>query len=742
MLLLLILTSASLVSAQTITNGSTGTTYNSVPGTNTLNAGDTRTYTGTSANGAVLLGAGHALVINGTLSSTDPSGGARAVRLANSSGTYTITIGSTGIVQAQSNDAFKNQSSSSAITLTNNGQILALNPVPNSPFTTFVGQALDFDSNTGVSTITNNLGAVIQADGTDAIRVGSNMTITNNGSIIGNSKINDSAANNNSNYNASNSFDTSEGVDFRSASNSSLINSGTISGTRHGVDGDTAGTNIVVTNNTSGFIIGKNGSGIGSDAISSTATNYTVNNSGVIRGEYAGAGFIFDRQGLASVDGDGDGVDIDGAATINNFSTGSIRGTGAGGFDSSGRSNGSDGISIGGGIINNSGVIEGANNGIIVNNDTVASRSGVAATTITNNVGGVITGLNGFAIRLENKLGTAADNDTIINYGTITASGSIPAPSGTVTRQYGEIDANSVGTLDGTTYTGTGSARFINGDGAAIQTGEGADTVTNYGTITGNTGRAVSLEGGDDIMTISGGSAAITGSVNGGTGNDTLNLSPGIGNTFNANSVFSNFETINVNSGKTILNSSLAGNGNGAATVNNGGELSVGATGNAGDVVVKNGGTLSGIGTAGNIVLEDGSRLGPGNSPGTLNATSVLWDGGAVFQFELGTTSDALILSGALTKGAAGSFEFDFSDSGGLSIGTYDLITFASTDFVEADFDYSSSISGFSGTFTLTSGQLKFGVSSVPEPSTTGLLILGGAGLWFTLRRRKAAKAV
>src|SRR5690606_14837536 len=104
----------------------------------------------------------------------------------------------------------------------------------------------------------------------------------------------------------------------------------------------------------------------------------------------------------------------------------------------------------------------------------------------------------GFAIRLENKLGDARDNDTITNEGTITGGGSIPNPAGVVTIQNGATDSNSAGTLDGVTYTGTGLARFVRGDGAAIQMGEGNDTLTNSGTITGGTGRAVNMEGGDD----------------------------------------------------------------------------------------------------------------------------------------------------------------------------------------------------------------------------------------------------
>ncbi|WP_022720529.1 autotransporter outer membrane beta-barrel domain-containing protein, partial [Rhodopseudomonas sp. B29] len=129
---------------------------------------------------------------------------------------------------------------------------------------------------------------------------------------------------------------------------------------------------------------------------------------------------------------------------------------------------------------------------------------------------------NGFAILLENKTGTAADNDTIVNYGTIVGNGSIPDPNAVVLLQNGTPDTGSVGTLDGVTYTGTGSARFIRGDGSAIQMGEGNDVLTNYGTIIGNNGRAINMEGGNDTVNIMPGSR-IVGLVNGGAGTDTLN---------------------------------------------------------------------------------------------------------------------------------------------------------------------------------------------------------------------------
>lgn len=352
---------------------------------------------------------------------------------------------------------------------------------------TVSGQAIDFnDISSGTVTIINRATGVIRSTNADAVRPGEGATVTNYGLIFSDGPTGSS----------------NDGVDWQG--HSGTVNNmagGTISGFRHGITTD---ADVTVNNAAGGVILGRNGSGVGSDG-TGTVTNY-----GRITGAYNGSGT-----------GDGDGVDVDFAATIVNF--GIIEGTGAGGFDSGNRANNSEGISIGGGSVTNSGTISGASYGIVVNNDSNVdnSRSGVAATTIVNNVGGTIVGQNGFAIRLENKTGTAIDNDSIVNYGTIIGNGAIPDPNAIVLRGDGTADPGSVGTLNGVTYTGTGAARFIRGDGSAIQMGEGNDVLTNYGTIIGNNGRAVNLEGGNDTLNVMKGSR-IVGLVDGGVGTDTL----------------------------------------------------------------------------------------------------------------------------------------------------------------------------------------------------------------------------
>lgn len=370
------------------------------------------------------------------------------------------------------------------------------------------GQAVDLRAITATSgvsvTVNNRATGVIEALTDDALRPGQN-TVVNNAGIIRSFGANTSGG----------ADGTSDGVDAGGRTGITVNNlaGGLISGARHGI---TADNDITVTNAAGGVILGRNGSGIGSDG-GGAVTNY-----GRITGTYAGVSNIFNSSGTASVNGDGDGVDLDNAGTILNY--GIIEGTGAGGYDSGGRANSSEGISIGGGTITNYGTISGANTAIVVNNDGNVDRGGMAATTITNYGGATIVGQAGYAIRLENKSTAtpAINNDTIVNYGTIIGNGIIPDPSRIVLMSDGAADPNSVGTLNGVTYTGTGNARFIRGDGSAIQMGEGHDVLTNYGTIIGNTGRAINLEGGNDTLNIMNGSR-IAGLVDGGAGTDTLN---------------------------------------------------------------------------------------------------------------------------------------------------------------------------------------------------------------------------
>lgn len=230
--------------------------------------------------------------------------------------------------------------------------------------------------------ITNRATGLIRGVREDAMRVGNNATITNYGTISSGDMTSADAK-----------FD---GIDFDASTGGKVENHGTITGGRHGITTD-AGAELV--NYAGGVIIGRNGSGFGSDG------NGRVTNYGRITGAY---------NGLVP-DGDGDGVDIDGQGWIDNH--GIIEGTGAGG-SKDGSPNTSEGIAMGGGtIFNHAGAtISGAANAILI--DDSATGGAPYATHLENF--GQILGLGGDAVRI---IGEQADS--VINGGLISSTGGV-----------------------------------------------------------------------------------------------------------------------------------------------------------------------------------------------------------------------------------------------------------------------------------------------------------------------------
>lgn len=455
-----------------------------------------------------------------------------------------------------------------SFTLDNQGTIWQRNEGGGTSDTTSRAVIADKDySSTGNTVIngseTNRL-AVIRADSNDAIRLGTNVTLTNYGSIYSTGMVNTSSAGDSDQYLhgiSTADFSASDGVAIQDErSNVAILNYGNITGPRHGIDGgapvavsshltdlanaslsgnheqlmtapllsitatgpngvvfdkhldgvttsDVTIANPVIINYAGGTITGKNGSGIGLDGYG------VVINHGDISGNYAGEGNVYSHEANSPTvtingqtittntnsNGDGDGVDIDGVAYI--YNAGSIRGTGAGGYDSGGRPNGADGIAAGGGvIINKAGaeiygqstgiLLDDGANGTISNNPATARDTGstTGATARIYNEGSIIG-------ERKTAIGLVGDYaDLLVNY----ATGVIE----------GGPDAMRVDELGSTTPA------------AAVQMGGGNDILINYGFITGHNGKAIDLGAGDDLLRLFGGK--VNGTIDGGTGNNTL----------------------------------------------------------------------------------------------------------------------------------------------------------------------------------------------------------------------------
>ena len=121
------------------------------------------------------------------------------------------------------------------------------------------------------------------------------------------------------------------------------------------------------------------------------------------------------------------------------------------------------------------------------------------------------------------------------------------------------------------------------------------------------------------------------------------------------NSSFSGGTTVN---GGALYVNNTAGSGTGSGTVS-----------------VNPGATLGGNGTiGGQVSLAAGATLAPGNgTPGTLTIGNDLGlNNASVLQFQLGTNSDLVSVTGDLTLAGT----LNISDSGGFGPGTYPLFTY------------------------------------------------------------------
>lgn len=371
---------------------------------------------------------------------------------------------------------------------------------------------------------------------------------------------------------------------------------------------------------------------------------------------------------------------------------------------------------------------------------------------------GLVVGTGGTGTMLVSDGGQVSNTDGWVG-GDASGSGSV-----TVT------GANSIWTSnDYLIIGGNGSGTLTATDGGTVRvgsTGTGTLTLASSGSSTGtlNIGAAADQDalapGTVEVGSITGGSGTGAKLVNFNHTDTDYTFAPQLSGTL----------SVQQNAGTTIFGGTNTYTGE---TTINGGELVVnGSIANSSVTTVQAGGTLSGNGTVGDLIVS--GTLSPGNSPGTLNADDTIWNGNGDYVWEInnasdtpgseGVTYDWLNITGTLDIAATAEMKFTIyvtsltaDDVAGIAPGfvygqSYQWIIATASDGI-MNFDASKFLIDTSGfftdlddsdapgdvTITQVGNNLVLNYSSVPEPSTWAMLVIGLlAALMF--RRRKASR--
>jgi T5SS/PEP-CTERM-associated repeat protein len=227
--------------------------------------------------------------------------------------------------------------------------------------------------------------------------------------------------------------------------------------------------------------------------------------------------------------------------------------------------------------------------------------------------GGTVANRDGFIGRLSSGVNFAATHNTAL----VTGAGSLWTNSGTLTVGGSPLSGATGGTL---TVASGGTVAAVGGITIAAQAGD-------IGTL--NIGRFGTNDAAGTII-------APTIAFGAGTGVINFNQS----NSTTVSAAISGNGTVNqLGSGTTTLSASNTYTG---ATTVSAGKLVVDGSISLSTVTVQ-GGTLSGSGTVGGLIVNTGGTISPGNSPGALNvAGNVVWNAGGNYNWQIaGVTGTA-----------------------------------------------------------------------------------------------------
>jgi hypothetical protein len=474
-------------------------------------------------------------------------------------------------------------------------------------------------------------------------------------------------------------------------------NASTITGTGFGIQADNAGTgNISITSN--GQVNGV-GAGTAYNPAGIVATNTAVGGniqitangvSGANNGIYASGSGDIDITTNGTVTGNGNGIaSFPSGGNYSNtiIVNGSVSGTSYNGISATNYGGGYVSVTVASG-----GSASGGQSGI----NSLVSTYSVATITVSGTVtGGSNAGIN------SNSIYSGGTTNIILNNGA-----NVSATSG-VAISNGNSYANTANVT-------VNSGAIVNGD---INLGDGTDTAFfNAGaTINGS----VNMGDGTDSVTFNGVDLSNVGTVDGGSGNDTLtiaNANVGItNNSLGTSGQVVNFENITIASGGNVA--FLGGLNSNTVTVQNGGSLSAGNLPIAANIT----GSLD-LGTGAKILAELGG-ISAGQYDQIDVANTITVDAGAIFDVDfingfsasLGDFFDILVADSFV--GDVNDWIFDISGAGLFS----GLVWGASI----------VSAGGSDEALRLTV------IATVPEPSTLITLSAGLFGLYRLRRRRK-----
>jgi autotransporter-associated beta strand protein len=352
---------------------------------------------------------------------------------------------------------------------------------------------------------------------------------------------------------------------------------------------------------------------------------------------------------------------------------------------------------------------------------------------------------------------------------------------------------NPVGTLDLRGHLATVTANNVtlgreNGNSTGNETGNlffdaGTFTVSNLNmaaksTASGSTASATLTVGGGVFTVNPGGSFTLASQTGGGSANGTLNI---LGGLFDSNVDIRDgggnaTSTLTLNGGTLDMQGNAIGsaaaaidvvglyagtlrnvseiNGGGPLTKSTAGTLTIegnnayagsltvaegtlrynGSYTGGGLITVQGGATLMGTGSLAAVTVEAGGAIRPGNSAGTLTVGDLTLDGGALLEFELGTSSD-LILAGATTLGGVDFDNFTFLPGVGFGPGVYTLIDATGISGLGAG--TTGTVGSYDAALSIDDDGQDLVLTVIPEPTTLGLLGLCAAAALLRRRLRR-----